>query len=357
MLTNIQAKRLKAGDSMVAVGGVTGLYLSPGKEVGTGKFLLRFKSPVSGKRRDMGLGTFPELGLADARGLAAEARAQIAKGLDPIDERRAAKDEQVHRVPNFEEAARAVFETLAPGYRNAKHRDQWISSLEFYVFPKLGMRQVDGLSVGDFAQVLKPIWLEKEETASRVKQRCERVMMWCVAHRHCDHNPLSAVLALLPKQRGTADRVQHHPAAPWRALPALVSNLTADARLSISSQALLFLILTAARSGEVRGATWDEIDFKTATWTVPAERMKAGRQHRVPLSRQAVELLSALAKIRLGGKWIFTARGTSQMSDMTLTKVLRLQQFPSDVPGRPATAHGFDPPSAIGPLKIAILVT
>lgn len=247
----------------------------------------------------------------------------------------------MRRTPSFKEASWAVFETLAPGYRNSKHRDQWISSLESYVFPKIGTRQVEGLTVGDFAQVLNPIWLEKEETASRVKQRCERVMMWCVAHGHCDHNPLSAVLALLPKQRGTADRVQHHPAAPWRAVPDLVATLTADTSLSISRQALLFLILTAARSREVRGATWDEIDFKTSTWTIPAERMKAGRQHRVPLSLHALELLLPLTKIRLGGAWIFSVRGKSQMSDMTLTKVLRLQQFPSDAPGRSATAHGF----------------
>ena len=112
-------------------------------------------------------------------------------------------------------------------------------------------------------------------------------------------------------------------------------------RISISRQALLFLILTAARSGEVRGATWGEIDFGAAVWTISAERMKAGRQHRVPLSHQALALLALQSNVRLGGGWIFSVRGTAEMSDMTLTKVLRLQPFPSDMPGRSATAHGF----------------
>ncbi|WP_339114088.1 integrase arm-type DNA-binding domain-containing protein [Thioclava sp. GXIMD2076] len=302
-----------------------GLYISANAKSGTGKFTFRFKSPVSGRRRDMGLGIFSELGLADARRLAMEARGQIVNGFDPIEERRLAQEQAARRMPSFEEASRAVFETLAPGYRNAKHRDQWISPLQAYVLPKLGAREVNSLTIGDFAQVLKPIWLDKEETAKRVKQRCESVMIWSVAHRSCDANPLSAVKALLPKQRGTADRVQHHPAAPWRNMPELISTLTGQNKLSISRQALLFLILTAARSGEVRGAIWDEIDFDAAIWTIPAERMKGGQQNRVPPSRQAIDLLTAQSSLRLGGDWIFSARVMMQMSDMTLTKVLRLQ--------------------------------
>lgn len=341
MLSNTKAKSLQPGDKAIAVGGVPGLYLQPAKKVGAGKFYMRFVSPVSGKRRDMGLGTYPELGLADARRRAMDARELIARGIDPIENRRSQADRKQDAVPSFEDAARTVFQAITSGFRNAKHRDQWINTITTYVFPKLGRRSVDTLNVADFAGVLQPIWLQKAETASRVKQRCERVMTWCVANGHCMTNPLSAVDALLPRQSGARDRVTHHPAAPWRHLPGIVSTMNEAARLSISRQALLFLILTAGRSGEVRGATWDEIDLETATWTIPRERMKAGRQHRVPLSTQAVKLLRERQRTHLGGLFVFNTRGAGPMSDMTMTKVLRLKNFPSDVPGRSATAHGF----------------
>lgn len=341
MLSNAKAKNLLPGDKALAVGGTPGLWLHPGSGRGTGKFMLRFVSPTTGKRRDMGLGTFPETGLADARRLAMEARAQISQGIDPIDQRKSAANSQRITIPSFEAAARTVYETLAPGFRNAKHRDQWINSLETYVFPTLGARLVSELTVADFAAALLPIWLLKEETASRVKQRCERVMTWCIANGHAPANPLSAVDALLPRQTGNRDRVVHHPAAPWRGLPEIVLDLTSADPISVSRQALLFLILTAARSGEVREARWSEIDFETATWTIPPERMKAGRRHRVPLSRQAVALLERRMKSHLGGELIFSIRGKGAMSDMTITKVLRLRKYQSDSLDRPATAHGF----------------
>ncbi|GGE28510.1 Integrase [Gemmobacter megaterium] len=341
MLSNAKAKNLQPGDKALAVGGAPGLWLHPGPARGTGKFVLRFVSPTTRKRRDMGLGTFPETGLADARRLAMEARAQISQGIDPIDQRKSAATSQLITVPSFETAARTVYETLAPGFRNAKHRDQWINSLETYVFPTLGARLVSELTVADFAAALLQIWLTKEETASRVKQRCERVMTWCIANGHASANPLSAVDALLPRQTGNRDRVVHHPAAPWRVLPEIVLDLTSAHPISVSRQALLFLILTAARSGEVREAKWSEIDLETATWTIPPERMKAGRRHRVPLSRQAVALLEGRMRSHLGGELIFSIRGKGAMSDMTITKVLRLRNYESDNPGRPATAHGF----------------
>jgi len=341
VLTTTKATKLRPGDKPLLVGGATGLYLHAGSSFGSGKFVLRFTAPKTGKRRDMGLGTFPETGLAEARCKAIDARNLIAQGIDPIEDRRHSQDAERQLCPTFADAVHRVFETLAPSFRNRKHRQQWINTMETYVLPVIGTRGVDSLTVADFANVLEPIWLTKEETASRVKQRCGRVMIWCVANGYCTTNPISAVDALLPKQRVVRDRVTHHPATPWRALPTLVASLSEPQPMSISRKALLFLILTASRSGETRGAVWDEIDWDRAIWTIPGDRMKARRPHRAPLSRQALGILDAQRQVRLDGDWIFSPRGTKAMSDMTLTKVLRLKQFPSDIPGRPATAHGF----------------
>ena len=200
MLTDAKARKLKFGDGTFAVGGVTGLYLRPGTRTGTGKFILRFVSPANGKRRDMGVGPYPEIGLADARRMAMTAREAISKGIDPITERESAKSSEIARcqVPSFQEAAECVYAALAPSYRNAKHSAQWISTMKAYVFPHIGDRHVDTITTADFADLWSPIWLSKSETAGRVKQRCDRVMVWCLARRFCTANPVSDVDALLP---------------------------------------------------------------------------------------------------------------------------------------------------------------
>jgi len=166
-------------------------------------------------------------------------------------------------------------------------------------------------------------------------------MTWCVAHEIAPTNPVSAVSALLPKQKRKRDRVAHFPSMPWRALPTFGGALFGAERLSVGRQALLFLILTAARSGEIRGAKWEEIDVQSRVWTLPAERMKAGVQHRVPLSDQAISLLELRAPFHGCNGWVFSNTGASILSNMTLTKVLRDQKIESDVSGRWATAHGF----------------
>lgn len=290
----------------------------------------------------MGLGTYPEIGLAKVRKLAVEAREKIAGGVDPIAEREGAKaDSARHSMPTFRAAAEAVHATLAPGFRNTKHAAQWISTLETFIFPTLGTRLVDSLKPGDFAAALRPIWLMKAETASRVKQRCDRVMIWCVAHGHTQINPVSAIDALLPKQPSKRDRVTHQPAVPWRILPNVAASLADPTQRNASRSALLFLILTATRSGETRGAQWDEFDLERGIWTIPAERMKAHQIHRVPLSTHAKQIIAARRAMSLGGPWVFSTRGTSPLSDMTLTKLLRDRAIPSDTEGRIATAHGF----------------
>lgn len=343
MLTDAKARKSKRDDKPTAVGGVPGLYFKPSAKAGSGKFVLRFVSPTTGKRRDMGLGSYPALSIAQARKMAIEARERIQCGADPIDERQRAAFEadRLRATPTFEQAARQVYADIAPGFRNKKHSAQWITTLESYAFPSIGQTQVDQLTTADFARVLKPIWLTKAETASRVRQRCERVMTWCVAHGYAATNAVNAATALLPKQPGKRDRVKHFPSVPWRQLPEVVEQLFSNTRQRTGRQALLFLILTGARSGEVRGAAWQEFDFANQIWTIPAQRMKAGVQHRVPLSTQAIVVLQQRLEFANPLNLAFSNSGKAPISDMTLTKILRDHDIPSDVAGRTATAHGF----------------
>ena len=331
-ITDRQARAGKAGDKHLPAG-VPGVTLQPtGK--GAGKWNLRFVSPVTGKRRDMGLGTYPETGIADALAAGRLAREAITKGQDPIEKRRA-----LAVIPTFEQAARARWEMVAPTFKNAKHRAQWITTLETYVFPELGARRVDTLTPQDFARVLGEIWLKVPETASRTKQRCADVMAACWAAGHTQGNPLDVVHLLLAKPAAKID--QHHPAMPWALVSEFVKAHLSRPPLVGGRACLLFTILTAVRSKESRGATWGEIDLKSRLWSIPAERMKAGRAHTVPLSAAALALLAALPQGK-PGELIFPAlRKGNELSDMALTSLLRKAKAPSDTPGRVATAHGF----------------
>src|ERR1019366_5207486 len=183
-ITDLKAKKVAPGDKPVADGSIPGLRLEPGSAKGQGKWILRFVSPVTNKRRDMGLGTYPEVGIADARIRGMAARQSIANGKDPIEERDAdrAARKGVAEAMTFEQAARQVHEEQKPGWKNPKHADQWINTLRDYAFPKIGKRKVADLAPADFAEVLRPIWLAKPETASRVKQRCHAIMKWVWAH-------------------------------------------------------------------------------------------------------------------------------------------------------------------------------
>jgi integrase len=337
-LTDKQAKALQPGDKPVFDGKVTGLLLTPGK---TGsKWTLRFTSPVTGKRRDAGLGVYPEVTIADAREKALAMRRQLDAGKDPIDERNREQDAaSVVGALTFEKAARKVHEELKPGWRNEKHGADWIRSLEAYVFSKIGHKALDAIAPVDCADVLRPIWLEKAETASRTRQRMHAVMQWAWAHGHITANPVSVVDHLLPKQNA---KKEHQPAMPWRDVPAFANAQLCDIEPDDSTRsALLFLILTAARSGEVRGATWGEFDLDAGIWTVPGERMKAGEPHRVPLAASLVAMLKALKEHKRHESLVFPSVRGKVLSDMTLTALLRRVKAKSDMPGRVATAHGF----------------
>ncbi|WP_423380308.1 tyrosine-type recombinase/integrase [Burkholderia sp. LMG 32019] len=339
MLTDKQAKALKPTDKPVFDGKVTGLLLTPTKS--GCKWTLRFTSPVTGKRRDAGLGTYPEISIAEAREKALTMRKLIDSGEDPIDQRN--RDREAASVAaaalTFEKAARQVHDELKPSWKSEKHATQWISSLEAYVFPKLGSRKLDAISPGDCADILRPIWLTKTATASRTRQRMHVVMQWAWAHGHIASNPVMAVDYILPKQ---STKTTHQPAMPWRQVPQFVATHLAKHTPTDSTRAaLLFLILTAARSGEVRGATWDEFDLFGRVWNIPAGRMKAKEAHRIPLSEKALALIKLLKEHQLHETLVFPSPREKILNDMTLTAFLRRVKAESDTPDRVATAHGF----------------
>jgi integrase len=303
-----------------------GLYLEV-ESSGARRWLLR--AVVHGRRRDIGLGSAILVPLAEARELAARLRRVARSGGDPIAER----DKDKRKSLTFAEAARLVHEgNIMPNNKNEKHRRQWITTLSTYAFPSIGSKPVHAVDQADILRVLGPIWMEKPETARRVRQRLRTVFDWALAAGHREAlNPVDGVDKGLPRQR---DRARHHAALPWQELPAFMQRLASLD--GMGALALRFVILTAARSGEVRGATWEEIDLERAVWTVPARRMKMEREHRVPLSASAMEVLGHVRGLTasVGGLVFPSMRPNVPLSDMTLTAVLRR----ADVP---VTVHGF----------------
>lgn len=322
---NLTATAVKATKTAGRYGDGDGLYLVVGKS-GSRSWMVRVQK--NGRRRDVGLGSAKKVSLAVARDRAAIVRSQVEMGIDPIAERRKAAG-----IPTFREAAALVYAEQRKAWKNKKHNNQWISSLEAYAFPAIGDRavnQIDGPAVRD---ILAAIWLTKNETATRVRQRINTIMDWAVAKGYRDAPlPIAIINKSLPKvPKGTK---KHFAAMPYADVPAFTGTLRG--KNSIGALALRAVILTAARSGEVRLATWDEIDFEAATWTIPAERMKAGREHIVPLSPAALAVFDAAKGHRIAGS-NFVFQGTKKgkpLSDMTLTKIMRDQ-------GLPFTVHGL----------------
>jgi integrase len=301
-----------------------GLYLEVGR-TGSKSWILR--TTVQGRRRDIGLGGISWVSLAEAREKARALRKIAKDGGDPLAERRAEEG-----MPTFEEAARIVYENLKPGWRKGGvHVKHWISSMERFVFPVIGQRPINTIRSGDVLTVLTPIWHKTPETARRVKRRIRQVMQWAKgANLYPGENPVEAAEGSLP--RHVAGQVQHYAAMPYDALPSFMAELAG--RKGVSALALRFLILTAARSGEVRGVTWAEIDRDAAVWTIPGHRMKAKKDYRVPLTAEALAALDAVRGLDLDFVFPGQRRGRP-MSDMTLTAVLRRM-------GRGEfTAHGF----------------
>ncbi len=320
----LTATAVKAAKEPGRYGDGDGLFLLVGKRGGK-SWMVRVQK--NGRRRDIGLGSASKVSLKLARERAADVRCQIEVGIDPVAQRRKAAG-----VPTFREAAKLVHAEHKPSCKNAKHGKQWLSTLEAYAFPSFGDWSVSNVDAPAVRDALAAIWLTKPETARRLRQRICTVIDWAVAKDYRDASlPMPVIDKALPKQRA---KVRHHAALPYAELPAFMAELRQSE--SMGRLALEAAILTAARSGEVRLAEWSEFDLDAATWTVPAERMKAGREHVVPLSPQAVALFERMKAHKRGDSdLVFPGQNRKKpLSDMTLTKALR------DM-GRKVTAHGF----------------
>lgn len=306
-----------------------GLYLLV-KPSGAKSWVMRVQ--VGGRRRDYGLGSFDIVSLTEARDRALECRKMAKNGLDPSLERRKTQ----RAIPTFEEAARSYHETVKASWRNGKHADQWLSTLKAHAFPTIGSTRVDHIDAPTVQSVLLPIWLTLPETARRVRQRIGSVLDF--AHGQgwrATETPRNAINSLM-KRIKQPRRSGGFAAMPYAELPALMGKLEGGSP-TVGRLALQFLILTAARSGEVRGARWEEIDIDKAQWNIPAERMKAGTAHSAPLTPAAVEVLRRVREITpvRKGQPIFPGLKGKPLSDATLAKVLRVAG------GGSATVHGM----------------
>ncbi len=298
------------------------------KESGAASWLLRIQA--DGKRRDVGLGSLANVTLKDARAKADELRRLYRKGVDPLAERRAAKLAKA-TIPTFREAATIAHGEHKDGWRNVKHRADWLSSLERYAFAAIGDTRIDLIDAPTVRDVLLPIWLERPETARRVRQRIKLVTDWAAAKGYRNALDLSGIAKALPRQPKSEN---HFAAMPYEQVPAFVASLRASGE-TVSRLALQFLILTAARSGEVRGAIWPEIDLEARHWTIPGKRMKAGKAHVVPLSDAAVAILERAKSIcTKTDAPIFPGTKGQPLSDMTMLKIMRDRALPFSV-------HGF----------------
>jgi integrase len=326
-----------------------GLYLLV-KKSGTRFWVFRYKVNGS-KLREAGLGRAGEgrnsVRLAEAREKASTLFRQVKSGIDPLSARdamaaaakAAAQDAAVKRV-TFREAAQRFIDGHTPTWRNPKHAAQWAATIETYANPVFGDLPVGDVATTHVLAAIEPVWLSKPETASRLRGRVERILDFAKTRGwRAGENPAAwkGHLALTLPARSKVRKVEHHAALPWRDIGDFM--LTLKDHAGIGARALRFAILTAARSGEVRGARWGEIDMSAATWIVPAGRMKGGREHRIPLSDAALDVLRDMAQVRVSNDsdaLVFPGRDAGRpLSDMSLTAVLRRM-------GRgELTAHGF----------------
>lgn len=305
--------------------------------MGTKSWLFRFM--LNGKARQMGLGPLHTVSLKDARTAALECRQQLLNGVDPIESRKDAKlKRHLESVssPTFEECAKQYINSHKAGWRNPKHALQWGSTLETYAFPILGKLPVHMIDTDHVMKVLDPIWHEKSETASRVRGRMESILDWATARKYREgDNPArwrGHISNLLPA-RSKVQKTKHHSALPFDQIGEFMAVL--GNRKSTAARGLEFLILTASRTNEVLGATWDEIDFSNSVWIIPAERMKAEKEHRVPLSDQAISILEGMKKVAVS-EFIFPGAAKNKpLSNMAFLQLLKRMERPD------LTVHGF----------------
>lgn len=342
-----------------AVGGVDGLHLRVFE--GSRAWVLRVVvgqladdlGNIKLHRRDIGLGSYPEVSLAEAREKARELRKQIRNGIDPLKEKQDRLDAmriKKQREKTFKECAEIVFANKARELSNAKHAAQWATTIETYVFPTLGDRIIGSITKADIAAVLQPIWIDKNETATRIRGRLENIFDYAKAMEYFKGDNPAAWKGNLEPILGKPKREKKSLASlPYTEISKFIKHLrTKD---GISAKALEFAILTACRSNEIFGATWNEINFETKVWTIPKERMKAGKEHQVPLSPQALELLKSVEMNKSLSEFIFLSPQGKKLSDMAITALLRRmhnEQLEKDEIGyidpkqnRIITTHGF----------------
>ena len=281
---------------------------------------------IRGKRSEIGFGSASLVSLAEARELALVNRKLARAGGDPLQAKREAA-----AVLTFEDAARKVHKIHEPTWRNKKHAAQFIATLETYTFPRMGKLKVSEVTTADVLTVLQPIWLEKPETAKRIKQRIGMVMKWAVANGWRQDNPAEAISQALPKQK---QPIKHRKSLPYDEVSSCLTSVRASGALDATKLALELVVLTACRSGEARLADWSELDLTKAEWTIPAQRMKSSKEHRVPLSPRAIEVLEAAKALGDGKGLVFPSTTGKPLSDMTLSKLVKGLGYDVDV-------HGF----------------
>ena len=293
---------------------------------------------IDGKQRNVGLGSFPAVGLKDARDRAIDNLRAVGEGRNPIAEKKDAKEEAkkdvpaIPTIPTFRVVAETVIDLRRPTWSSARHAKQWTESLTNHVFPALGKKPIDAITSADVLAVLTPIWTAKAETSTRVKQRMEVVFDYCIAQGLRVDNPASAISKALPRRPRLK---QHHPALPYADVPAAVAAIRESSARPATRLGFEFLICTAARAGEVVGATWEEIDEDARAWAIPADRMKARRLHRVPLSDRAMAILSEARALFGGDGLIFPSnRKQGALSNESFRVLLSRLDIP-------AVPHGF----------------
>ncbi|MCY6412078.1 tyrosine-type recombinase/integrase [Acinetobacter sp. VNH17] len=358
-LSALSVAKIK-GNGRHAVGGVNGLHLRivNGSRAWVLRVVVGQRFDENGKqqlhRRDIGLGSYPEVSLAEARAKAHEMKAQIRNGIDPI----AHKQEQLEKLhiqqlrnKTFTECAKVVIANKTRELKNEKHIGQWSSTLETYIYPTLGDLTIGTITKVDIAEALKPIWIEKNETARRIRGRIETIFDYAKAMGYFEgDNPAEWKGNLEPILGNLKQESRPHPSLPYEQVAEFIHHLRQ--KKGISPKALEFAILTACRSGEIFGAKWQEIDFKNRVWIIPKERMKAEKEHRVPLSQQALNLLESIQNHTQTQDFIFPAPRTGEMlSDMSLTTLIKRmheQKLKENSLGyidpkqnRVVTTHGF----------------
>ena len=310
---------------MYGDGGTLYLRVAPG---GSKSWIQRIT--IDGRRRDMGLGGFPLVTLAEARDMAFENRRLARRGRDPLADKRRAK------IPTFREAAKRTYEANRARWRNAKHIASWMQMLEKRALPAIGAMRVDQIAREDVLRILTPIWTKHPEVARKTRQRIRAVLAWAQAHGYVEHNAagegIDGALPTMPKQK------RHYRALPYHEVAAALETIETSRASLAAKLCLRFVVLTAARSGEARAATWSEIDEEARLWVIPADRMKTTTDHRQPLSDAAMDVLAEARVLDDGSGLVFPspARRGRPLSDMSLTKVLRDTGL-----AERATVHGF----------------